>query len=157
MLNIATIAAIVAAVWAHPQGVSYLEKIDQIEARSIACGNPCCQGSGQHRPTEEELWRSLPDFIPWKPAEVKPVDVLPEVTERIVKVLEPSYTSEDIKAVVNSVLSKLPQQEVKGISTPRVANVVIEKTKEQPIIASSQPIIDSEDDDEEALFLLGLL
>lgn len=42
-LNAVTIAAIVAACWAHPQGQAYLAKIDQIEALSISCGNPCCK------------------------------------------------------------------------------------------------------------------
>ena len=47
-LNAVTIAAIVAACWAHPQGQAYLAKIDQIEALSISCGNPCCaSGAGQ--------------------------------------------------------------------------------------------------------------
>jgi len=41
-LNAVTIAAIVTACWAHPQGQAYLAKIDQIEALSISCGNPCC-------------------------------------------------------------------------------------------------------------------
>ncbi len=44
-LNAVTIAAIVAACWAHPQGQAYLAKIYQIEALSIACGNPCCHGA----------------------------------------------------------------------------------------------------------------
>lgn len=44
--NAATLAAIVAACWAHPSGVSYLAKIDQIEALSISCGNPCCRKAG---------------------------------------------------------------------------------------------------------------
>jgi len=42
-LNAITIAAIVAACWAHPQGQSYLAKIDKIDALSISCGNPCCR------------------------------------------------------------------------------------------------------------------
>lgn len=47
MLNAATIAAIVAACWAHPQGQAYLAKIDQIEAYANACGNPCCKSAEQ--------------------------------------------------------------------------------------------------------------
>lgn len=46
MLNAATIAAIVAACWAHPQGVAYLAKIAQIESAAITCGNPCCARPG---------------------------------------------------------------------------------------------------------------
>ena len=46
MLNAATLAAIVAACWAHPQGVAYLAKIAQIEAAAIARGNPCCVRGG---------------------------------------------------------------------------------------------------------------
>ena len=42
MLNAATIAAIVAACWAHPSGVAYLAKIEQIRACAEARGNPCC-------------------------------------------------------------------------------------------------------------------
>lgn len=42
ILNAATLAAIVAACWAHPSGVAYLAKIEQIEARAISCSNPCC-------------------------------------------------------------------------------------------------------------------
>lgn len=54
-LNAVTIAAIVAACWAHPQGQAYLAKIDQIGALSISCGNPCCAqpatgGRVIHRP-----------------------------------------------------------------------------------------------------------
>ena len=44
MLNAATIAAIVAACWAHPSGVSYLEKIERLNACSTP--NPCCQVVG---------------------------------------------------------------------------------------------------------------
>lgn len=44
MLNAATIAAIVAAIWAHPQGVAYLDKIEQIRICAEALGNPCCNG-----------------------------------------------------------------------------------------------------------------
>jgi hypothetical protein len=40
MLNAATIAAIVAAVWAHPSGVAYLEKIEQLA--QCQKPNPCC-------------------------------------------------------------------------------------------------------------------
>lgn len=47
-LNAVTIAAIVAACWAHPSGQAYLAKIDQIEALSISCGNPCCKSEEQH-------------------------------------------------------------------------------------------------------------
>ena len=43
MLNAVTIAAIVAACWAHPSGVAYLAKIEQIQACAEAKGNPCCQ------------------------------------------------------------------------------------------------------------------
>ena len=70
MLNSITITAIVAAVWAHPQGISYLEKVDRIEQLSISCGNPCCQlGSGQHRAREEELWKNLREPWQYKPKE----------------------------------------------------------------------------------------
>lgn len=44
-MNAVTIAAIVAACWAHPSGQAYLAKIDQIEELSIRCGNPCCKPS----------------------------------------------------------------------------------------------------------------
>lgn len=55
-LNAITIAAIVAACWAHPSGQAYLAKIDQIEALSIACGNPCCDRGG----FTDELIRRVP-------------------------------------------------------------------------------------------------
>lgn len=42
MLNAADYAAIKTAIWAHPQGISYLAKMAQVEALSISCGNPCC-------------------------------------------------------------------------------------------------------------------
>lgn len=48
-MNAATIAAIVAAVWAHPLGQSYLDKIDQIEYYAQLCGNPCCRGKSHGR------------------------------------------------------------------------------------------------------------
>lgn len=63
MLNAATLAAIVAACWAHPSGVSYLEKINQIEADAIVCGNPCCTKNtvtgGWTQEDEDELRRYL--------------------------------------------------------------------------------------------------
>ena len=43
MLNAATIAAIVAAVWAHPQALDYLDKIEQLRVCAEAKGNPCCR------------------------------------------------------------------------------------------------------------------
>lgn len=46
-LSQADLDAITTAVWAHPQGQAYLAKIDQIEALSIACGNPCCKSAEQ--------------------------------------------------------------------------------------------------------------
>jgi len=64
MLNAITIAAIVAACWAHPQGQAYLAKIEQIEQLSISCKNPCCNqvtpsggwvGYQYHQRTKSEL------------------------------------------------------------------------------------------------------
>ena len=64
MLNAVTIAAIVAACWAHPQGQAYLAKIEQIDQLSISCGNPCCNqvspsggwvGYQYHQRTKTEL------------------------------------------------------------------------------------------------------
>lgn len=43
MLNAATIAAIVAAIWAHPMGQAYLAKIDTIAHCVEIKGNPCCR------------------------------------------------------------------------------------------------------------------
>lgn len=43
LMNAVTIAAIVAACWAHPSGVAYLEKIEQIRVCAEAKGNPCCK------------------------------------------------------------------------------------------------------------------
>ena len=40
MLNPATLAAILVAVWAHPAGVAYLDKIDRLDACQTT--NPCC-------------------------------------------------------------------------------------------------------------------
>ena len=129
MLNAITIAAIVAAVWAHPQGVSYLEKIDQIEQLSISCGNPCCQlGSGQHRAREEELWKNLQEPWQYKPKEQQ-VEVIPPVFLPAKENVSP----EELVAVLQTVVAKIA-------TTAPVA------------------IIDTEDDDEEAiLFLLGVL
>lgn len=130
MLNAVTIAAIVAAVWAHPQGVSYLEKIDQIEQLSISCGNPCCQlGSGQHRAREEELWKNLREPWQYKPKEQQKVEVIPPVFLPATEDVSP----EEIVAILQTVVSKIA-------TTAPVA------------------IIDTEDDDEEAiLLLLGVL
>lgn len=54
MLNAATIAAIVAACWAHPSGQAYLAKIDQIEQLSITCGNPCCNKTSSRSHKQEK-------------------------------------------------------------------------------------------------------
>ena len=54
MLNAATIAAIVAACWAHPSGQAYLDKIERIEAAANACGNPCCHKTSLVGITDEE-------------------------------------------------------------------------------------------------------
>ena len=130
MLNAITIAAIVAAVWAHPQGVSYLEKIDQIEQLSISCGNPCCNqlGSGQHRVREEELWKNLQE--PWQ---YKPKKQQVEVISPVFLPAKENVSPEELIAVLQTVVAKIA-------TTAPVA------------------IIDTEDDDEEAiLFLLGVL
>jgi hypothetical protein len=133
MLNIATIAAIVAAVWAHPQGVAYLEKIDTIEQLSISCGNPCCNelGSGQHRARkeEEEKWRNLPEYYQYKPKEKQEIVQLEEhflpPTENV--------SPEELVAILKTVVSK--------IQSPA------------PVA-----VYDREEDDEEAiLFLMGVL
>lgn len=58
-LNAVTIAAIVAACWAHPQGQAYLAKIDQIEALSIACGNPCCKTVAAQPEYHGGRWRDV--------------------------------------------------------------------------------------------------
>lgn len=80
MLNAATLLALVAACWAHPQGVAYLEKIEQIEQLSISCGNPCCRGGGGKggKATEEELWKQLQDPYVFKP-KVEEVGVVQKV------------------------------------------------------------------------------
>ncbi len=123
-MNAVTIAAIVAACWAHPQGQAYLAKIDQIEALSISCGNPCCQqfGAGQ-RKREEELWKNLPEFYQYKPKEEQKVEVLEKVF--------------------------LPPTE--NVSPREIAEVLASAVKK---IQSSSPLIVSEEDDEEALFML---
>lgn len=130
MLNTVTIAAIVAAVWAHPQGVSYLEKIDQIEQLSISCGNPCCQlGSGQHRAREEELWRNLREPWQYKPKEEQKVEVIPPVFLPATENVSP----EEIVEILQTVVAK--------ISSP-----------------APLAVVDKEQDDEEAiLLLLGVL
>lgn len=53
-LNAITIAAIVAACWAHPSGQAYLAKIDQIEQLSISCGNPCCNKTSSRAHKQEK-------------------------------------------------------------------------------------------------------
>ena len=130
MLNAVTIAAIVAAVWAHPQGVSYLEKIDQIEQLSISCGNPCCQlGSGQHRAREEELWKNLREPWQYKPKEEQKVEVIPPVFLPATENVSP----EEIVEILQTVVAK--------ISSP-----------------APLAVVDKEQDDEEAiLLLLGVL
>ena len=130
MLNSITIAAIVAAVWAHPQGVSYLEKIDRIEQLSISCGNPCCQlGSGQHRAREEELWKNLREPWQYKPKEEQKIEVISPVFLPATENVSP----EEIVEILQTVVAK--------ISSP-----------------TPLAVVDEEQDDEEALlFLLGVL
>lgn len=126
LLNAATIAAIVAACWAHPQGQAYLAKIDQIETLSISCGNPCCNqlGSGQHRAREEELWKNLQEPWQYKP-KVQQVEVIPPVFLPAQEDVSP----EELVAVLKTVVAKV--------------------TATAPIA-----VIDPEDDDEEAILLL---
>ena len=130
MLNSITIAAIVAAVWAHPQGVSYLEKIDRIEQLSISCGNPCCQlGSGQHRAREEELWKNLREPWQYKPKEEQKIEVISPVFLPATENVSP----EEIVEILQTVVAK--------ISSP-----------------TPLAVVDEEQDDEEAiLLLLGVL
>ena len=130
MLNAVTIAAIVAAVWAHPQGVSYLEKIDRIEQLSISCGNPCCQlGSGQHRAREEELWKNLREPWQYKPKEEQKIEVISPVFLPATENVSP----EEIVEILQTVVAK--------ISSP-----------------TPLAVVDEEQDDEEAiLLLLGVL
>ena len=130
MLNAVTITAIVAAVWAHPQGVSYLEKIDRIEQLSISCGNPCCQlGSGQHRAREEELWKNLREPWQYKPKEEQKIEVISPVFLPATENVSP----EEIVEILQTVVAK--------ISSP-----------------TPLAVVDEEQDDEEALlFLLGVL
>lgn len=64
MLNTATIAAIVAACWAHPSGVSYLEKIERLNACQTE--NPCCVhnvigGGGKRRSKDTDTHRLYSD------------------------------------------------------------------------------------------------
>jgi hypothetical protein len=129
MLTPATILALVAACWAHPQGVAYLEKIDQIEQLSISCGNPCCTtgGGGNRKLTEKELWANLPEPYVFKP-KVKEVKV----------------------EVVNKVF--LPSSEVSPEEVASVAKEVAKKFVKSKVI-----VIDEDDDEEAILFLLGVL
>lgn len=129
MLNAVTIATIVAAVWAHPQGISYLEKIDQIEQLSISCGNPCCQlGSGQHRAKEEELWKNLREPWQYKPKEQQ-VEVIPPVFLPATEDVSPEEIVEILQTVVARISSPAPLA-----------------------------VVDKEQDDEEAILLiLGVL
>ena len=109
MLNTVTIAAIVAAVWAHPQGVSYLEKIDQIEQLSISCGNPCCQlGSGQHRAREEELWKNLREPWQYKPKEEQKIEVISPVFLPATENVSPEEIVEILQTVVAKISSPAP-------------------------------------------------
>lgn len=70
MLNAVTLAAIVAAVWAHPQGVAYLDKIEQVRVCAEANGNPCCSDSGggggggriEPDPVSREYLRALYEY-----------------------------------------------------------------------------------------------
>ena len=130
MLNSITIAAIVAAVWAHPQGISYLEKIDRIEQLAISCGNPCCQlGSGQHRAREEELWKNLREPWQYKPKEEQKIEVISPVFLPATENVSP----EEIVEILQTVVAK--------ISSP-----------------TPLAVVDEEQDDEEAiLLLLGVL
>lgn len=130
MLNAVTIAAIVAAVWAHPQGVSYLEKIDRIEQLSISCGNPCCQlGSGQHRAREEELWKNLREPWQYKPKEEQKIEVIPPVFLPATENVSPEEIVEILQTVVARISSPAPLA-----------------------------VVDKEQDDEEAILLiLGVL
>ena len=130
MLNSITIAAIVAAVWAHPQGISYLEKVDRIEQLSISCGNPCCQlGSGQHRAREEELWKNLREPWQYKPKEEQKIEVISPVFLPATENVSP----EEIVEILQTVVAK--------ISSP-----------------TPLAVVDEEQDDEEAiLLLLGVL
>lgn len=126
--NAVTLAAIVSAVWAHPQGVSYLEKIDQIAIYAEACGNPCCQGGSGQRKREEELWKNLPEF--YLPKE-KPQEVVQ--IEPIFLPARENVSPEELVEVLKSVVAK--------IQSP----------------APLATIEDESDDEEAILLLLGVL
>lgn len=108
MLNSVTLLAIVAACWAHPQGVAYLEKIDQIEQLSTSCGNPCCRGGGGKggKATEEELWKYLQEPYVFKP-KVEEIEVLE-------KVFLPSseVTPSEVAAIAREVAKKFTKNTV---------------------------------------------
>ena len=73
-MNAVTLAAIVAACWAHPQGQAYLAKIYQIEALSIACGNPCCHGAYLPPAGKPPRFRPepfIPAPIPWQQLDLR--------------------------------------------------------------------------------------
>lgn len=142
MLNAATIAAIVAACWAHPSGVSYLEKIDQIEAAAIACGNPCCTKKtvtgGWTQEDEDELRRYL----------------------RLVE--KNAQESAAIKAKALAVPAKQvsdTRQEARALTTP-VLTLVSKPEHREPFVKLADPdkeIVDQDALNEEAMLIMVMM
>jgi len=79
------------------------------------------------RDREKELWQNLPDIVQWKPK---------ETVEEVV-FIPPVF---------------LPARE--NVSPEEVASIAKEVARK---IKTASIVIDSEEDDEEALFLLGIL
>lgn len=101
LLNAATIAAIVAACWAHPSGQAYLSKIDQIEAYANACGNPCCKKpvgvGGKHvKRILVERVESLGDLVGIDYYQLAALRPMPETGAFTVGQREPIYTPPEL-------------------------------------------------------------
>lgn len=138
-LNAVTIAAIIAACWAHPQGQAYLAKIDQIEALSIACGNPCCQteeqkGGSKFITIADQLWREAIEAARRQANEAATGRI--EIQEAGLSAYAPGYWPEPSQAKINEMFQA--KMDALKAAQPIIAARVAEylaKEEEEAIIA----------------------
>lgn len=112
-LNPADLAAIEAAVWAHPQGVAYLDKIARMDVLLpawLASHRRATIGSGRRRrvETEEEIRRAVLDK--WEA-----IDAAREITQARARPVAPeSATPAEIAPPEILAAAALPRQDVAG-------------------------------------------
>lgn len=133
MLNAVTLAAIVAAVWAHPQGVAYLDKIEQMRVCAEANGNPCCGSSGsgggggggwiEREPVSREYLRALYEY---EELDRRQLDAKPATKRKAVPLTVSGSDKTDFVKPAESTYGNLNQREDDEIVLAIAALFVLE-------------------------------